>query len=295
MAHTERSLFAAAAARLPLSLALILFLSGAAAPVKEDAMTEEMMTIRMVEMTAPAVNAALAKGFTTAVVGVGSTEQHGPHLPTMTDTRIAEDMAFRVARKLRNALQARTIPFGCSDHHLAFGATVSIEADTLRRILLDYVRSLGRCGFKSVVFLPSHGGNFATVEAAIREAQAAHPEMKVVGYTDLIGFSRFLESLSGEFGVTPQESGGHAGESETSMMLALEGGLVAKDRFVPGYLGIPGEKEIALILEKGMPALSPNGILGDPAKATAEHGEAYLERQAEFLAREIAARLSSKG
>lgn len=250
-----------------------------------------MAEIRMERMTAPAVNDALARGFATVVIGVGSTEQHGPHLPTMTDTRIAEDMAFRVARKLGNALQARTIPFGCSDHHLAFGATISIEAETLRRILLDYVRSLGRCGFRRIVFLPTHGGNFATVAAAVQEAQAAHPELTVTGYTDLLAFSRFLESLSKEFGVTAEESGGHAGESETSMILALEPALVMKDRYARGYMGIPGEKEIEIILERGMPALSPSGILGDPAKAAADHGEAYLERQADFLVRELRKKL----
>jgi creatinine amidohydrolase len=68
----------------------------------------------MEEMTWPDVRAALAAGYTTAVVAVGSTEQHGPHLPTMTDTRIGDAMAHRVALKLGNALLARTIPVGVS-------------------------------------------------------------------------------------------------------------------------------------------------------------------------------------
>jgi creatinine amidohydrolase len=87
-----------------------------------------MKTIRMEAMNWPDVRTALAAGFTTAVVAVGSTEQHGPHLPTMTDTRIGDAMAHRVALKLGNALQARTIPVGVSEHHLAFGATVSLKA-----------------------------------------------------------------------------------------------------------------------------------------------------------------------
>ena len=201
-----------------------------------------MKTIRMEEMTGPAINAAIAQGCTTAVVGVGSTEQHGPHLPTMTDTRIADDLALRVASKLGSALQARTIPVGLSDHHLAFGGTISLKSETLRRILLDYAESLGRCGFKRIVFLPSHGGNFGTVGQAIKEAQAAHPDMRISGYTDLLGFAGFLNAVSNEYGVTNEESGAHAGENETSMMMSLEERLVREDKFEPGYMGEIGER-----------------------------------------------------
>jgi creatinine amidohydrolase len=246
-----------------------------------------MKTIRMEEMSCPDINAAIALGYTTAVVGVGSTEQHGPHLPTMTDTRIAEEIANRVAWKLGDALQGRTIAVGISDHHLAFGGTISLKPETLRMILRDYIESLVRCGFKRIVFLPSHGGNFAAVEQTIKESQQAQRQAKVTGYTDLLGFAHFLNSLSNRFGVSDEESGAHAGENETSIMLALEGNLVRKDRFVPGYLGPTTENEVRLILEKGMPALTPNGILGDPRQASADKGEFYLEGLADFLVREI--------
>ncbi len=246
-----------------------------------------MKTVRMEEMTAWAVNEAVAQGYTTAVVGVGSTEQHGPHLPTMTDTRIAEEMVHRVALKLGHALQARTIPVGISDHHLAFGGTISLQPETMKRLLLDYATSLVTCGFKQIVFLPSHGGNFGTVEQAIKESQAVHPQVKITGYTELLGFCDFLNSLSKEFGVSADESGAHAGESETSIMMALENDLVLRDKFAPGYLGPTTEKEVRIIIEQGMPALTKNGVIGDPGKASAEKGEIYLERLADFLVREI--------
>jgi creatinine amidohydrolase len=246
-----------------------------------------MKALRMEEMTSSAINAAVARGYTTAVVGVGSTEQHGPHLPTMTDTRIAEDVANRVASKLGNALQARTIPVGISDHHLAFGGTISLRPETLRMIVLDYIRSLAACGFTRIVFLPCHGGNFDTVRKTIEEARAEHPETKIVGYTDLMGFADFTNSESGEFGVTEGEAGAHAGENETSMMMALANGLVIRDKFEAGYVGPLTESEVRVIFEKGMPALTKNGILGDPEKSSADKGEIYLERLAEFLAREV--------
>jgi len=246
-----------------------------------------MNSIRMEQMTWPEIKRAIESGSTTAVVAVGSTEQHGPHLPTMTDARIGEDLAERVARKLGDALQARTIDVGLSEHHLAFAGTISLKAETLSLILRDYVDSLVRHGFTRIVFIPSHGGNFATVRRAIEEARQAHPEIDVTGYTDLSGLMDSIYRASAEFGVSAEESGAHAGESEASMMMALEGGLVAADRFAPGYLGPAGEAEIKLIFEKGMPALTANGILGDPRKASAEKGEVYLERLADFLVAEI--------
>ena len=247
-----------------------------------------MRTIRMDEMTWPEIRAAVASGFTTVVVGVGSTEQHGPHLPTMTDTRIGDELGHRVALRLGDALQARTIPFGMSEHHLAFGGTVSISRATLKAILDDYVRSLARCGFQRVVFLPSHGGNFSTVQEVITEAQATHPGVAVTGYAELMEFQEASEGTSARFGVSAAASGAHAGENETAMMLALEPGLVRRECFAAGYLGPTGEEQVEIIFSKGMPALTPNGVLGDPSGATAERGEAYLEMLAEFLAGKIA-------
>ena len=246
-----------------------------------------MKTIRMEEMNWPDVRAAIAAGYTTAVVGVGSTEQHGPHLPTMTDTRIGDELAHRVALKLGHALLARTIPVGVSSHHLAFGATISLMPETLKLIIRDYVESLVRDGFRRIIFLPSHGGNFGPVAQAIADARKAHPEIDITGYTDLLRFGDILNEASADFGISEEEAGAHSGENETSMMMALEPGLVARDRLEPGYLGPLGEKEIQLIFEQGMPTLTENGVLGDPRAASAEKGEAYLEKIVDFLVEEV--------
>lgn len=245
-------------------------------------------TIRMEEMNWPDVRAAIVAGFTTAVVAVGSTEQHGPHLPTMTDTRIGEAVAHEVARKLGNALQARSIPVGVSDHHLAFGATISLKPETLKSIIQDYTDSLIQDGFRRIIFLPMHGGNFVPVAQAIKEAKAAHPDVDIVGYTDLLGLVGFLTRASAEFGVSEGESGAHAGENETSFMMALEPDLVTRDRLAPGYVGPLGEKELQIIFQKGMPALTENGVIGDPRNASAKKGNVYLEKLSSFLAGEFA-------
>jgi creatinine amidohydrolase len=247
-------------------------------------------TIRMEEMAWPDIKAAIEQGFTTAVVGVGSTEQHGPHLPTMTDARIGEEVAHVVALQLGDALQARTVDVGVSEHHLAFAGTLSLRPETLKMILRDYVDSLVRSGFKRIVFVPTHGGNFATVEQVIVESREAHRGIEVTGYTDLFGLTGFLNQLSAEHGITAEESGAHAGESETSIMMALERDLVVPERFAPGYLGPVGESEFKVIVERGMPALSSSGVLGDPRKASAEKGGLYLERLADFLVGKLGTR-----
>jgi creatinine amidohydrolase len=246
-----------------------------------------MKIIRMEEMTWPEIRRAIDSGFTTAVFAVGSTEQHGPHLPTMTDARIGDDVAGRVARKLGHALQARTINVGQSEHHLAFAGTISLKAETLALILRDYVASLVHHGFKRIIVIPSHGGNFATVRQAIETASQAHSGVEVKGFSDLLALTDLLNQASARYGVSAEDSGAHAGESETSIMMALEGGLVASDRFAPGYIGPLGEAEMRIIFEKGMPALTSNGILGDPRTSSAEKGEDYLERFADFVISEI--------
>jgi len=246
-----------------------------------------MNTIRMDQMTWPDIKSAIAKGSETVVVAVGSTEQHGPHLPTMTDTRIGDEVAQRVAMRLGHTLQASTIRVGCSSHHLGFSGTISLRDETLKMIIFDYMDSLVRSGFKRIVFLPMHGGNFPTVQAVVKEARQAHHGIEIIGVTDLAKLLDCLNAASAEFGISPSESGAHAGESETSIMLALEKDLVLADRFAPGHVGPTGEKELKILREQGMGALTRIGVLGDPRRASAEKGEAYLDRLTEFLVEEI--------
>jgi creatinine amidohydrolase len=246
-----------------------------------------MKTIRMDQMTWPDIKTAIEKGYETVVVAVGSTEQHGPHLPTMTDTRIGDEATERVAMKLGHTLQAKTISVGCSSHHFGFPGTVSLREETLKMIIFDYIDSLVRSGFKRIVFLPMHGGNFSTVRAAVEEARDAHRGIEIIGVTDLAKLLDCLTAASAEFGISPSESGAHAGESETSIMLALEKNLVLPERFAPGYVGSAGEKEFKILREQGVGALTKIGVIGDPRRASAEKGEAYLDRLTEFLVRQI--------
>lgn len=244
---------------------------------------ETAKRIRMEEMPWPDIKQAIDSGFTTAVFAVGATEQHGPHLPEMTDARIGDDVGERVARKLGHALQARTIDVGLSDHHLSFAGTISIKPETLSLLLRDYVDSLVVHGFKRIVIVPIHGGNFATVKQAISAARIKYPQVETVGFTDMLELLNLLNRIAVQNGISAEEGGSHAGESETSMMLALEPELVATGSYAPGYLGPFGEAEMKLLFEKGMRAFTSNGILGDPRKASAVRGEVYLEALADLI------------
>ena len=241
----------------------------------------------MEEMNWVDISEAIQKGFTTVVIGVGSTEQHGPHLPTQTDSVIGDFLAHLIALKLENALQAQTIRIGCSDHHLSFSGTISLKPETLKAIISDYVKSLSRHGFKTIIFIPSHGGNFNPVGEAIAELKPKYPGFKLIGYTDLIKFGFKMFKIARRYGISMEEAGIHAGEFETSQMLALVEDQVITGRFEPGYVGrIEGDIGKKLF-EKGMSAISSIGVLGDPTRADIERGREYFEQLTDYIVKDI--------
>ncbi|UCD02116.1 MAG: creatininase family protein [Promethearchaeota archaeon] len=246
-----------------------------------------MKNIRMEEMNWLDIGEAVQKGFTTVVIGIGSTEQHGPHLPTHTDTIIADFLANRIALKLGNALQAQTIRIGCSDHHLSFPGTISLKNETLKAIIYDYVRSLSKHSFKTIIFIPTHGGNFKPTEEAIEESQSKYPELKIIGYTDAWEFVRIEWQIATEFGINNEDAGAHAGEVETSQILAIAKNQVRKERFKSGYVGPLGEDTSKIVFEKGISALSEIGVIGDPTHANIKRGRIYLEKLIDSLVEDI--------
>ena len=134
----------------------------------------------------PDVRAALDAGVTTVVFACGAVEQHGPHLPLFTDAEHGTRLAEGVARRLGKALVAPTIRIGCSQHHMAFPGTISLQPATLVAICRDYCVSLAHHGFTKLCIIPSHGGNFAPL-AAMRERLHFFffDRARLVIYTDL--------------------------------------------------------------------------------------------------------------
>lgn len=244
---------------------------------------------KLAEMSWPEVEAALSRGVDTVVVTFGSTEQHGLHLPLGTDYLWGENLGERVARRLGHALLAPALRIGCSEHHMAFPGSITLGRETFIGVVADYCQSLARHGFRNIVLIPTHGGNFAPLAEAVERVAGHLPGVNIIAYTDLMELMDVTAPIATGRGVTPEAAGAHAGEWETSMMLALRPELVAMDRAQAGYMG-DMKSAAPIVFEQGFRALTDNGVLGDPEAADPTSGEAYLAALAELLIEYVQAR-----
>lgn len=193
------------------------------------------------------------------LVPTGSCEQHGPHLPFHTDAAVAEEVAARAVDTLRalgvNAVLAPTLPYGASGEHEHFPGTIDIGHAALHGVLVELGRSISRWSAR-MVLVNGHGGNAPTVSAAVTQLSR---EGRDVGWVA-------CEVVWGD---------AHAGRTETSLMLAVEPAAVRPGLAQPGPTA-PIADLMPLLRAGGVRAVSPNGVLGDPAGASAEEGEAIL-------------------
>jgi len=231
-----------------------------------------MGAVELDTLTWPDVEAELDAGRDTVVVAFGATEQHGRHMPLATDALIGDHFAGELAERL-DAFVAPTVRVGCSSHHLAFPGTLSIADETFHAIVADLVSSLAGAGFRRIVLVPAHGGNFAPLAAAV-EKLPPEDRGRVVALTDLTVFLRIAELAEAAFEVPLPDGCLHAGEWETSMRLVIHPELVRMDRAEAGYVGDPQEA-IGSLFEAGVDSISENGVIGDPARASDEHGRRY--------------------
>jgi creatinine amidohydrolase len=195
----------------------------------------------------------------TLLVPVGSCEQHGPHLPLDTDTRIATAVAERAARRL-GLLVAPPLTYGASGEHESFPGTVSIGRDALRAVLVEYGRSAARWA-RRLVFVNGHGGNAGPLRGAV--------ELLTREGRDVRWWACALPADAGFV------RDGHAGRTETSVLLALDPDAVRLDAAEPGNRA-PLAELLPAMRAGGVAAVSPNGVLGDPAGACAEEGAEML-------------------
>jgi mycofactocin system creatininase family protein len=201
-------------------------------------------------ITWPALRAAGAL----LAVPVGATEQHGPHLPFSTDTEIAEALVAGLAARRDGVVAAPALPYGASGEHQAFPGTLSIGRDATELLLVELVRS-ATATFARVLLVCAHGGNAEPVERAVARLRGEGRDV-LAWWPDWHGDA-------------------HAGRVETSLMLALAPGRVALEHAAAGNVE-PLPALLPALRAGGVRAVSANGVLGDPAGASAADGERLL-------------------
>ncbi len=230
---------------------------------------------------------ALPRESTLLVLPTAAIEQHGPHLPLATDTLINNLLLGRALEKLAPELPVYALPpvhYGKSNEHIGFPGTLSVSASTFMAVLRDLGASLSSAGFRKLVLYNTHGGNTSLIDVMARDLRAE------------FGLRMFALHGSGGVpfeGLDPQERtyGFHAGEVETSFLLASVPKLVDRSAYTVNYIADISKPE--LLRPENAPAIfswltadiAPSGVLGDPRPATPEKGSRWIEEASAQIAK----------
>ncbi len=220
-----------------------------------------------------------------AILPLAATEQHGPQLPLGTDAYIAEAYLDRVRRLIPPALPIVFLPaqkIGQSDEHLAYPGTLTFSSATVIRAWIEIGESVRRAGLSKLVLVTSHGGNVAAMDIVARELRVRHGMLVVT-----CGWHRFGYP-DGLFDVAERRHGIHAGDIETSLILAGRGDTARPERAAnapPASVAMESEFHW---LNSSRPAgfgwmtqdLHTSGAVGDATLATAAKGDAALDHGA---------------
>lgn len=243
--------------------------------------------VEWARMTAPDLRDIAARNGALAVLPIGSLEQHGPHLPVITDTASASEAAIRAARLVADDLPVAVLPglwLGMSEHHLPFGGTITLDFDAVSKVLRCIVRSLKALGFARLLIVNGHGGNIDPLAVAVREL-AVEFAMPIVA---TLPWGLAPEETAAIFDV---DSGAHhACEGEASVMLAITPETVKSDKFAQAFgnqqhpVDVPDGAVRFYSFSERAPV---SGTWGDPRAGTAEKGEKFLTLQARELAKQM--------
>jgi creatinine amidohydrolase len=212
---------------------------------------------------------------------IGAIEQHGPHLPLAVDAAIAAAITGQTLQRLESTIPAYALPllyYGKSNEHWRFPGTITLSAKTLMSLLLEIGESVYRAGFRKLVFLNAHGGQPQVLEIVARDLHQVYPDLMVFPLFVWRAPNVAADLISAQ----ELELGIHAGDAETSLMLALLPDQVRMKQAVTEYpQGLP--EQSLLSMEGKLPfawsthELSRSGVLGDPTTASQEKGDRILE------------------
>lgn len=230
--------------------------------------------VEIARMTSPEVADAIKAGTTTIIIPTGGTEQNGPHMVLGKHNFIVAETARRIADKLGNALVAPVVAYvpegdiAKREGHMAYAGTISVPPEVFARVLEASAESLRAHGFKTIVLLGDSGPNQAPQAALADKLNAAWGAegIRVIAAKSYYGANGGLEWLK-EQGETDAAIGTHAAIRDTSELMAIYPDGIRKDRM----------------------AADKDGVIGDPARASAERGEKLLALKVEAALRDIAA------
>ena len=221
---------------------------------------------------------------TIVILPIAAIEQHGPHLPVMTDMAIAEGMLALLRERLPDELSVLALPMqavGKSNEHLLSGGTLSLSVATLSHLLIEIAEGVHHAGLRKIVFANSHGGNVSVLANVARELRVRFEMLAVPTQWSRFGLP------DGIYDPVEAAHGIHAGDIETSLMLAFRPDLVrmAKAKnFVSSAAAM--EKEFTHLSADGTHAygwiaqdLNVEGAVGDASRATADKGRRTAEHQ----------------
>jgi creatinine amidohydrolase len=228
--------------------------------------------MRFAEMTAPGL-AAVDRDRAICMVPIAAVEQHGPHMPTGTDSIICTAVAEAVEAQLATrVLLTPTLWLGASSHHLRFGATLDSALPAYIATLCDLARSLLNDGHRRLLFLNGHGGNVDPMRVALRQIQPQYPQALLAGGSYWsVGGDLIRETLEGS-----QQFVGHACEFETSMILHLRPELVNRERLADAGKLIADDVE-GMFVSRDMRQRTGEGYTGRPDLASAEKGKRLFD------------------
>ena len=217
-----------------------------------------------------------------AVLPVAATEQHGPHLPISTDHAIIDGVIASAIPKIPAALPVLFLPtasFGKSNEHSRYPGTITLSATTLISLWMDIGASVARSGVKKLVLFNSHGGQMSVMDIVTRDLREKHGLMVVAANWYTLGLP------DGLFDDREVKHGIHAGDIETSVMMALVPQFVHKDKardFKSLTETLAEENRYLSITPSGKLGwqtqdLNPMGAAGDATKASAERGRQVLD------------------
>ena len=219
------------------------------------------------EMTSPAL-AKVDRDKTVVLLPIAAVEQHGPHLPTGTDTIICGAVAEAVEARLPGSVLLLPVQWlGASAHHLRFGATMTAELSTYIATLCEMARAPLEDGFPRIMFLNGHGGNIDPMKVALRELQVEYPQALLSGASYWsIAEAVIANGLEGK-----DKFVGHACEFETSMIQHLRPELVDDAKRADAGPWLPDATD-GLTISRDMKQRTRAGCTGRPDLATAEKG-----------------------